>query len=216
MLHIKDRDLVIPGQLIGENVRHDMNCFREGDNVYSSIHGMVRADENMVKVIPSTGEYIPKEGDLIIGVVAEVMMSWWLVDINSPYMCSMRGEEMTREPLNNDLNKYFKTGDTISAKVSRVDEVNSCQLSRPWKLEDGLTINVNPKRIPRVVGRKKSMLNIIKEKTGSKIVVGQNGWIWIKGNKTELAIEKIKKVEREAQTQGLTDRITEMLEKRNR
>jgi exosome complex component RRP4 len=67
--------------------------------------------------------------------------------------------------------------------------------------------------VPRVVGKKKSMLNIIRDHTQTKIVVGQNGWIWIKGDNTELAIKAIKKVEREAQSQGLTDRIIEMLEK---
>lgn len=213
MFHVKDRELVIPGQLIGENIRHDINCFHEGDRVYSSVHGIVRIEGNHIKVIPSTGWYMPKEGDLIIGVITEVLMGWWAVDIRAPNICSLRGEEMTRDPLNVDLSRYFNVGDVISAKISKVDEVNACQLTRPWKLEGGIIINVNPKRVPRVVGKKRSMLNIIKEKTGSKIIVGQNGWIWIKEGQTELTIKTIKKIEREAQTQGLTDRITEILEK---
>jgi exosome complex component RRP4 len=213
MLQVKDRDLVIPGQLIGENLRHDLNCFHEGDLVFSSVHGIVRFEENRVKVIPSTGGYVPKEGDLVIGVITEVGTGYWPVDIRSPYMCTIRGEEMTRDPLSVDLSRYFKAGEIISAKITDVDEVNSCLLTRPWKLEGGIIIEVNPKRVPRVVGKKKSMLNIIRDHTQTKIVVGQNGWIWIKGDNTELAIKAIKKVEREAQSQGLTDRIIEMLEK---
>lgn len=213
MFHVKDRELVIPGQLIGENIRHDINCFHEENKVYSSVHGMVRIEDNHVKVIPSMGWYMPKEGDLIIGVITEVMTGWWPVEIRAANICSLRGEEMTRDPLNVDLSRYFKVGDIISAKISKVDEVNACQLTRPWRLDGGVIINVNPKRVPRVVGKKRSMLNIIKEKTGSKIIVGQNGWIWVKDGQTELAIKTIKKIEKEAQTQGLTDRITEMLEK---
>ncbi|MBN2014971.1 MAG: RNA-binding protein [Candidatus Altiarchaeota archaeon] len=213
MLHIKDREIVIPGQLMGDNIRHDINCFHEKDKVYSSVHGMVRVEDNYVKIIPSTGWYMPKEGDLIIGVITEVLTGWWAVDIRVPNICSLRGEEMTRDPLNVDLSQYFNVGDVISAKILEVDEVNACHLTRPWKLEGGITVNVNPKRVPRVVGKKRSMLNIIKEKTGSKIIVGQNGWIWVKEGKTELAIRTIRKIEKEAQTHGLTDRITEMLER---
>lgn len=211
MLQVKDRQLVIPGQLIGENIRYDLNCFREGEKVYSSVHGMVRIEENKVKVIPSRGWYIPKEGDLIIGAIMDVQQGYWPVDIRSPYSCTLRGEEVTRDPLNVDLSKYFKAGEIISAKIAEVDEVNACTITGPWKLEGGVIIEVNSKRVPRVVGKKKSMLNIIREYTNTKIVVGQNGWIWIKGENIELATNAIKKVEREAQTQGLTDRIIEML-----
>lgn len=212
MLHVKDREFVVPGQLLGENIWHDVNCFHEEDSVFSSIQGIARVEDSRVKVIPSSGGYIPKEGDLVIGVVSKVLTGRWVVDIRSPYLCTLRGEEVTRDPLTVDLSRFFKVGDAISAKISCVDEVNSCQITGPWRLEEGVIIDVNPKRVPRVVGKKRSMLGILKEKTRCKIVVGQNGWIWIKDERTELAIKTIKKIEREAQTPGLTDRITRMLE----
>lgn len=213
MLYVQDRERVIPGQLIGEKIQHDISCFHEGDSIFSSIHGIARVDDNRVRVIPSSGWYIPKENDLVIGVITEVLTGRWEVDIRSPYLCTLRGEEVTRDPLGVDLGRYFKVGEIISAKISGVDEVNSCQITKPWKLEGGIIIDVNPKRVPRVVGKKRSMLNIIKDKTGCKIVVGQNGWIWVNGSRTELAIKTIKKIEREAQTHGLTDRIIGMLDK---
>jgi exosome complex component RRP4 len=213
MLCVKEGDAVIPGQLLGENIQHGMNCFREGDNVFSSTHGIVRVADGKVRVISSSGGYMPKEGDLVIGIITEVLTGRWAVDIKSPCMCTLRGEEVTRDPLGVDLGKYFKAGNAISAKILNVDEVNSCQLTGPWKLDGGVIIDVNAKRVPRVVGKKRSMLSIIKEKTGCKIVVGQNGWIWIKDENTEIAIKTIKKIEREAQTRGLTNRITEMLDK---
>ncbi len=213
MLHVKNGEAVIPGQLLGEKIWHGINCFHEGDNVFSSTQGIVRVEKDRVKIIPSAGGYIPKEGDLVIGVITEILTGRWVVDIRSPCLCALRGEEVTRDPLTTDLSKYFKAGDVISAKISYVDEVNSCQLTGPWKLDGGIIIDVNAKRVPRVVGKKRSMLNIIKDKTGCKIVVGQNGWIWIKDNKVKLAIKTIRKIEREAQTRGLTNRITEMLDK---
>ncbi|OYT42446.1 MAG: RNA-binding protein [Candidatus Altiarchaeales archaeon ex4484_43] len=213
MLYVQDGELVIPGQLIGKKIRHDINCFHEGDNVFSSIRGIVRVEDNRVRVIPSSGGYVPKEGDLVIGVITNILPGRWAVSIRSPYLCTLRGEEVTRDPLSVDLSRYFNVGDCISAKISMVDEVHSCHITGPWKLEGGIIIDIDPKRVPRVVGRKRSMLNIIKEKTGCKIVVGQNGWIWIKDKQTEFAIKTIKRIEREAQTHGLTDRITKMLDK---
>jgi len=209
MLNVKDRDLVLPGQNLGNELFFDLNCYSEDGVVYSAVEGMVRVDGRKVKVVPSSGGYIPKEEDVVIGVVAEVLSGKWLIDINSAYLCSMRGEEVTREK--KDLSQFYKAGDVITAKVARVNEVYSCELIKPWKMESGLIIDVNPKRIPRVVGKQKSMLNMLREKTGSRIIVGQNGKIWLKDGKVDLAVKTIKRIERYAQKQGLTDMIAESL-----
>lgn len=213
MLNVKDRDLVIPGQLLGENLHHDLNCLREGNLVYSSVEGMVRVDGNCIMVIPSIGGYIPKEGDVIIGVIIDVLIDKWLVNINSPYNCSMSSGEVSKDATKKDLSQYFKVGDIITAKISKVDEIYSCKLIRPWRIEGGLIMDMNPKRVPRVVGKKKSMLSMIREKTGCRIIVGQNGRIWVKDGDVDFAVRTIRRIERYAQTQGLTDRIAEILER---
>ena len=213
MMDVNDRELVFPGRILGEGIGRSGNSFREGRNVFSSIDGMARVKGNAASVIPFRGGYTPKESDVIIGIVSQVLRGSWLVDIGSFSKAYMRGEEATRDALNSDLSKYFKIGDLISAKISEVDELKSSQLIRPWKLEDGLIIDVNPKKIPRVVGKKRSMLDMIKERTGCKIVVGQNGRVWLKGNNIETAIRAIRKIEMEAQSSGLTDRIDKFLSK---
>ena len=57
------------------------------------------------------------------------------------------------------------------------------------------------------------MVNMIKDSTDTRIVVGQNGLIWIDGTPENVmvAIEAIKMVEKEAHTTGLTDRIEKYL-----
>lgn len=217
MYELEDRDLVHPGTLIGENVNCSEHAFVEGDKVYSNVSGMIRINKDRSRIIPSLGAYLPKNDDLVIGVISEVMGFGWIVDINSPYDCIMMGEEGTKDPMNEDLSEYYDIGDRLSAKVRNVNEVYDFDLIKPWKLHDGIIITVNPKRIPRVVGKRRSMLEILRKKTGASIVVGQNGRIWIKhkdSSRVNLAIEAIKKIEREAQTRGLTDRIEKMLEKR--
>ena len=214
MLQVKDRYFIIPGQIIGNRIPVCENCFKEGNGVFSSVLGMIRIGKNRIRVIPSSGTYTPQEGDVVMGVIMEVTKGGWIVDINSPYTSRMNGEEAVGNPINEDLRKYFDVGDIISAKIISVNEVKASSLIKPWKLSGGVVVDVNPRRIARVVGRGGSMLSILKKKTRCSIIVGQNGRVWIKRGNMSLAIEAIKIIEREAQTQGLTDRISMFLEKK--
>ena len=82
------------------------------------------------------------------------------------------------------------------------------------RLYGGRIIEVNTYKVPRIIGKQGSMVSMIKEASGCKIVVGQNGLIWIAGStKGEiLAADVIKKIESESHTQGLTDKIKEYLD----
>jgi exosome complex component RRP4 len=214
--HAEERELVLPGQEVGEEERFDLTCFREDGKVYSSVLGLARKGRGEVGVIPSKGAYIPKEGDVVVGVVQDIINTVWLVDIGSPYKSFILRDEMvdSRTQKHVDMKKIFAVGDIVSGKVERINEVHSHLLSRPWKLEKSLIIEVEPKRIPRVIGKNRSMLEIIKQKTGVRMIVGQNGRVWLKDGNINLAVEAIRKIEREAQTHGLTNRITQFLDER--
>jgi exosome complex component RRP4 len=71
-----------------------------------------------------------------------------------------------------------------------------------------------PTKIPRVIGRKGSMISMIKQETNCQIVLGLNGIILVTGKTPEdeeLAITAIRKIEQESHISGLTDRITQLL-----
>jgi len=55
---------------------------------------------------------------------------------------------------------------------------------------------------------------MVKDATRCNISVGQNGLIWIDGEPVDelLAIQTIRKIERESHMSGLTDKIKEFLE----
>ena len=42
-------------------------------------------------------------------------------------------------------------------------------------------------------------------------MTGQNGLVWIKGENATIAAEAVRKIEREAETQGLTDQVEKFL-----
>jgi len=80
----------------------------------------------------------------------------------------------------------------------------------------GQLVEITATKIPRVIGRKGSMVSMIKRETGCQITIGQNGLILISGKTPEderLAVMALHKIEEESHTSGLTDRVTEMLKK---
>ena len=70
---------------------------------------------------------------------------------------------------------------------------------------------VSPSRIPRIIGKGNSMLKQITEGTGTTIVIGLNGIIWLRGGKIDLETMAILKIVEEAHTTGLTERIKVLL-----
>jgi exosome complex component RRP4 len=85
------------------------------------------------------------------------------------------------------------------------------------KITHGRLIDVDPVKIPRIIGKKGSMIQLLKNMTNAQIIVGQNGRIVVSANSVEkenLVISAIRKIEAEAHTSGLTDRIRVYLEEK--
>jgi len=82
------------------------------------------------------------------------------------------------------------------------------------KIEDGIIIEIQPSKVPRIIGKNGSMVSLLRQHTGCWIFVGQNGRVWIRGESENISrlVEAIRKIEREAHTTGLTDRISKFLE----
>jgi exosome complex component RRP4 len=84
------------------------------------------------------------------------------------------------------------------------------------KIDQGLIIEINPNKVPRVIGKEGSMVSLIKDETGCTITVGQNGIIWIKGEKIEnelLAKKAVLFISENSFVSGLTDKVKEWFEK---
>jgi exosome complex component RRP4 len=84
------------------------------------------------------------------------------------------------------------------------------------KVTNGRVVEISAAKIPRLIGRKGSMIAMLKTMTNCQITVGQNGVVLVWGKTPEnerLAVEAIYMIEREAHTRGLTDRIRDMINK---
>ena len=102
--------------------------------------------------------------------------------------------------------------DVILARVQDVTETRSVLLDQDRKLVGGELIEISPTKVSRVIGKNNSMISMISEKTKSTIYVGRNGRIWLKSGDIAKAEQAIYKIEKEAHTTGLTERIKAFLE----
>jgi len=84
------------------------------------------------------------------------------------------------------------------------------------KLKDGRIIRVNAMKVPRIIGKRGSMVSMVKQATGCTLVVGQNGLVWLKGEPEQeiMAVDAIRKIEREAHVSGLTERMKMWLQEK--
>ena len=217
MIYVENKDLVIPGQVLSDDDYYSgRGTFRENGKVCSSLLGRVSLRNKNIRVVPLKSKYVPKKGDVVIGKVNDVRFSMWDIDINSPYSGILPAFEVFgREK--KDLNRVYDVGDVLFLRVVDVDEIKKAKLGLKGrgmgKFKGGILVEISPTKVPRLIGKKGSMINMIKEKTGCKIVVGQNGLVWVKGDveMEHLTREVILLIEEEAHTSGLTNKIKNKL-----
>lgn len=215
------RRIVLPGDLLAENPRvAGYGTFVEDGKVYSKILGLFDKTETTVRVIPLKGKYMPSPGDVLVGIVREVTSSGWAVDIHSHYNAFLPLSENPEYRPNKKIGDVLDIDDAIITKVRDIDPRLKVTLTMKDKVcrpvRFGRIVAINPTRVPRVIGKKGSMIKTLKSELGIQIVVGQNGLIWISGdvNKVTIGEEAVYMIEEEAHTDGLTDRIVDLIKRR--
>ncbi len=217
MIYVENKDLVIPGQVLSDDEYYSgRGTFKENGKICSSLIGLVSLRNKKIRVIPLKSKYVPKKGDVVIGKINDVRFSMWDVDINSPYSGILPAFEVFgREK--KELNKVYDVGDVLFLRVVDVDEIKKAKLGLKGrgmgKFKGGIIVDIAPTKVPRLIGKKGSMINMIKDKTKCKIVVGQNGLVWVKGDEDmeQLTRNIIHLIEAEAHTSGLTNKIKNKL-----
>ena len=215
------RQIVFPSQILGDIKSHraGKGTFIENGKIISERIGILNENSNYVNVIPLKGKYEPVIGDFVIGVVEEALSAGWLIDINAPSPAFLHTEEVPWDVEFGATEKYLNTGDSIMAKILKIDEAKKMQVTMKdrnlFKINGGDIIEVEPSRVPRIIGKKGSMISLIKKYIRCRIFVGQNGKIWVEAetDNIEKVIKVIRKIESEAITFGLTNRIEDLLKK---
>ena len=215
------REIVIPSQLLGDvkNKKAGRGTFVENGKIYAEILGILNSNSQYINVVALKGRYDPSENDFVIGIVEDAMASSWLVDINAAYPALLHVNEVPWDVDFGETERYLNYGDCIMAKVLQVDQEKKLQVTLKdrnlYKIKGGQLIDVEPSKVPRIIGKKGSMITLLKKYTKCRIFVGQNGRIWIDGDDdgVKKVIDTINMIEDEALSYGLTNKIEELLKK---
>lgn len=190
--------IVIPGEMVWDTPKSVPHTFVENGKTYSKVVGMMRDD----RFVPLQVSYKPKVGDAVVGVVVDERGPGYMVDVNLPYNAVIPTRK-TRIKL------PISAG--VFGKITFVDEVGNTDIGYVKELDKGKLVSVPASKVPRIIGKKSSMLEQIKKETGSAIFVGNNGYIWITGGDIPLALRAIERIILKATTSGLTDDMAEWL-----
>ena len=119
-----------------------------------------------------------------------------------------------REGPRRDLSTIYTVGDVLLAQVIAFDRTRDPLLTTKGrglgKISSGRMARISPVKIPRIIGKKGSMITMLKKETGTDIIAGQNGVILVTGagpDRERVAVEALYMIDREAHTSGLTDRV---------
>jgi len=232
------RDLVVPGEVLTTDTKNFIPgrgtlLTSDGSKIISLNIGLKQIKKNYINVIPLRGFYTPHPGDKVIALVVDKNPVKYKCDINAKQLAILKPKNTVKRgkmrvlkggsDQNSLTTNKYQIGDILIAKVISADRLNKPELTTVGKYlgkkTGGIVISIDPPKIPRVIGRNGSMIKVLKRLTNCNIFITQNGRIWIKGDDIEherLLIDAIKKIEREAHTVGLTDRITEFIENEKR
>jgi len=222
-LVVDDKTVVVPGDVVAEGMEYlpGAGTYRHEDFLLANQLGVLSVDGKVLKIMPLATTYLPKENDIVIGKVIDILMSGWRIDMNGAYVAMLPLQEASFDFIKKgaDLTEYFELGDFVLCGITRVTSQNLIDITMKGnslrKLKGGHFVMINSARVPRVIGRKGSMVGLLKYATGCDISVGQNGIVWIAGDPEQEVIAKraVEMIDKQAHVSGLTDRVKAFLEK---
>ena len=220
------RKYVIPGDVVTSGpFRPEQNVILDGNKIISTTVGISEIYDDSVRVISLTGKYIPKIDDLVIGkVISHTSLSWEL-DINSCYVGFLPAQDVFGRDFSahaDELSSKLKTGDLVAARIANFDRTRDPLITISdrdlGKIDSGALVEISPSKVPRLIGKRGTMIQTIEMATNAAITIGQNGWIVVSCESTEgllKAKKAIKMVDEKAHIANLTDQVKEMLESKS-
>ncbi len=216
-----ERKQVIPGDVIAKgNYRFGSYIEKRGDEYVALRVGLAEVGRDGVKLNPLTGPYLPRAEDDVIGKVVDMNGFGWVIDINSSFdgflpASFVFGREFS--PSTHDLSSKFKVGDVIGCRIETSERSRDPQLSIRGhgygRIDSGEIIKIAPTKVPRLIGKRGAMINLISEKTGTDVRVGQNGVVVVNGPADGIvtAAKAIKMVDEEAHAADLMAKVEAFL-----
>jgi len=200
-----------PGSLAGSGV------LRRGENLIATRLGRVRNNGETLYIEPTNTTNMPRSGDLVIGYVEAVQNNLWFLDVAGPFNALL---PMSLAPWKVEFGaarQYMDYGDAVLARVMEVDETHSLVVTMKGvglrKIKQGCIVQMPPHMLSFITGKQTAILQLIKESSDCRVIVGQNGRILIDGGVkgTAMAKKAFEIIKKSRHAPGLEDRLKEIL-----
>jgi len=214
---------VIPGDVITTApLRLEANVVLDGKRIMATCMGLSDVSSYSVRVIPLAGVYLPKIDDLVLCTISLGSGKSWIADMNSCYKGMHLGQDVFGRgsyPTMKEMKARLDKGDRVYARIANSDRMREPVLSimgeNLGKIDSGELVKISPTKIPRLIGKRGSMIQTIETATNASITVGQNGLVIVdceESNGLLKAIAAIRMVEEQAHLVDLTSKVKKMLE----
>ncbi|MFL2967636.1 MAG: hypothetical protein ACJZ6A_00640 [Candidatus Poseidoniaceae archaeon] len=185
--------LVTPGEAIGASsgARAGTGTLIMGDKLIATRVGWAKENNGVTSVDPIHAAYMPRSGDLVIGVVESVRNNLWFADVNGPFNGLL---PMSLAPWKVEFGaarEQMDIGDVMLARVQEVDEAHNIVLTMKGvglrRLKEGIMSEISMNHISRLRGDADSTLRQLKEASDCRIIVAENGRVWVDGETDGIA-----------------------------
>ena len=218
------RTAVIPGEVIveGEDYLPGEGTEKIEGKIISLRYGLAEELNKLVKVIPLSGIYEPRRGNVVIGKVEMVTFNGWVIDIGTAENAFLPLIEVPRFVNKDSIEDVMGVGDIVVAKINSINKRGidlTIKMKGLGKIEEGILFEINSHKVPRVIGKEGSMIKLIKDETSCNVTVGQNGIILINGDNIEkelLAKEAILFITEKSYISGLTEEVEKWFKERKK
>ena len=209
------RKVTIPGETIasGEDYLPGEGTEKRGNDIVAVKYGLIEESNKLMKVIPLSGVYIPRRGNVVIGKVENITFNGWVIDIGTAEGSFLSLMEVPRYVNKNELDGVLDIGDMLIAKIADINQRGidlTIKIMGLGRIDGGMIMKINSNKVPRVIGKEGSMISIIKDETKCDITVGQNGLISIQGQNVEdelFAKKAIQFIVDNSFVEGLTEEV---------
>lgn len=183
-----EQRLVTPGMAIGPSAgkRAGSGIITEQDTMIATQLGWLQEKNNTMSVHPIHSAYMPRSGDLIVANVAEVRNNLWFMDINGAFQGLL---PMSLAPWKVEFGaarQHMDVGNVVLARVQEVDECHNVVLTMKGvglrRLNQGAVESIPVQHVDRVRGEGNSLLQRLRDASDCRIMVGENGRVWIDGD----------------------------------
>lgn len=216
--------LVTPGEAIGASsgVRAGTGTLKQGNEIISTKLGWAKENNGVVFVDPIYSAYLPRSGDLVIGIVESVRNNLWFAEVNGPFNGLL---PMSLAPWKVEFGaarEHMDIGDVMLARVQEVDEAHNIVITMKGvglrKLKEGTVLDLPVNLVKLVRSDNDSILNSLKEASDCRIIVADNGRMWVDGSPENISMvrDAIDLLRSSGHMSNVTDVISQfVVERRN-